>query len=433
MAVEQWELCNGNKCFRFSERRVFERPWILVLAVLVLIVCTGIEYYVYGFHYCFSVNTVILFFLFLLWISLPMRANKAIIEKTVHKLMDEKVAMDAKTHGTEVVKSFVHYDVKGTCAFITKRCFLVLLKNGVVWEYFIEYHDQGGNKRGYYECGSDFIIAESLEHIHAIRPGRLHRLVSEFKLSDNTKLWLSILAIILVGGVVFAGMHWLVLRLKWRFLLLMGGYFVLYEMAEWLARLRPGKLAKAFKRAVLLPIIFLYSLVAFVQPFLIIVLTYCFIALYAFFVPYLVLKGIVHLGWVDLKPELIVFFVIVLGSVLSSTYSVTKWIIRHTPLKNWDNNDYEFHREQLAFYLAHPSNMVFLIYLVYFVILAVSGYMLIQNSCYLISESFDLSVLKAFLVYIAYTNMTAKAKNTEIEANVLLHHFSELYMHEQIK
>ena len=85
----------------------------------------------------------------------------------------------------------------------------------------------------------------------------------------------------------------------------------------------------------------------------------------------------------------------------------------------------------MAFYLVHPSNMVFLIYLIYFVFLSVSGYLLIQNGAYMISESFDVAILKAFLVYIAYTNMRTKAKNTEIEAKELLGRISSLFVHDK--
>lgn len=122
--------------------------------------------------------------------------------------------------------------------------------------------------------------------------------------------------------------------------------------------------------------------------------------MFAFGVPAVILTGMEHFGWIELKPETIAFLVISMGSVLSSTFTVTKWIVKHTPLKNWGNHDYEAQREQLALYLAHPSNMIFLLYLAYFVILAVSGYLLIQNNSYMVSESFDMAVLKAFLVFI---------------------------------
>ena len=153
--------------------------------------------------------------------------------------------------------------------------------------------------------------------------------------------------------------------------------------------------------------------------------------MFSFCVPAVILVGLSSVGWWTLKPETIAFIVLALGSVLCSTYSVTKWIIRHSPLKNWGNHIYEGHREQLALYLAHPSNMVFILYLIYFVLLAISGYTLIQNGTYLISESYDMAILKAFLVFIAYTNMKVKAKETEVDAMELLQRISGLFEHDK--
>jgi len=389
---------------------------------------TGIEYFVFGTYYSLAFNIILFFFLFLWWTSLPLKANEAVIEKTVHELMDEKVAMDAKAAGTEIVKSFVYYDLKGTYAIVTGICFLVLLKNDDVWEYSIEYHKPEEKTEGYFECNNNYIVTEKQEHLRAIRPRSWHGI----ELSDKTKLRCKIFAILFIGGVAFAGLYWLILGLKWWTLLLLGGYYVLYKSTEWIAELLPGNFMAAFKRVVSLPVLILGVLITFVQPFITIFGTYFIIAVFAFGGPALVLVGVGFMGWIDLKPETIAFIVIALGSVLSSTYAVTKWIIKHSPLKNWGNHEYESHREQLALYLAHPSNMVFLVYLTYFLILAVSGFILIQYNRYLISESFDVSILKAFLVYIAYTNMATKAKSTEIEAKVLLKRMSGLFVHDKI-
>ncbi len=132
-----------------------------------------------------------------------------------------------------------------------------------------------------------------------------------------------------------------------------------------------------------------------------------------------------------LRPETISFIVIAIGSVLSSTHSVTKWIIRSSPLQDRGNHEYEKNRENLAYYLVHPSNMVFLLYLLYFVFLAISGFLFIQFDIFLFSESIDYSILKAFLVYIAYTNMRIKAKETEIDAKVVLDGISRLFVHDK--
>lgn len=182
----------------------------------------------------------------------------------------------------------------------------------------------------------------------------------------------------------------------------------------------------------MIPFYFVYLVVSLTQPFITIAGTYLFVGMFAFGVPAIILVGVSSAGWWTLKPETIAFIVLAIGSMLCSTYAVTKWMLRHTPLKNWGNHTYELNREQLAFYLVHPSNMVFLLYLIYFMLLTVSGFMLIQNGTYLISESFDMAILKAFLVFIAYTNMRVKAKDTEVEAKELLERISGLFEHDRL-
>ncbi len=74
---------------------------------------------------------------------------------------------------------------------------------------------------------------------------------------------------------------------------------------------------------------------------------------------------------------------------------------------------------------------MFMLYLVYFVFLAISGYRQIQYGEYLISESFDGALLKAFLVYIAFTNMRAKASVAELDVKGLLQRTLLLFEHDK--
>ena len=121
--TSKWTARNGNACFRFSERQEFERPWIIVMVAVLLIAVIVTESLVNGSYYSLAPNCFVFFLIFLWWTTVPLKANEAVIEKTLHELMDERVENDANTTGTEVVKSFVHYDTKGTYAIITGRCF----------------------------------------------------------------------------------------------------------------------------------------------------------------------------------------------------------------------------------------------------------------------------------------------------------------------
>ncbi len=255
--------------------------------------------------------------------------------------------------------------------------------------------------------------------------------MTNFKMTDKIKLWLLILTILTIGGLTFAGVYWAVMRLKHWTLLLLVIYGGCYGFTEWGARRWPRKVMKIVKSIVSVPIAIVYVLAKLMQPFMAIFGTYFFVALFAFGVPALILKGGTRLEWWTPKPETVLFIMLAWGSVLCSTYPVTKWIIKHSPLKDTGNHEYEKHREQLAYYLIHPSNIIFFIYLLYFVFLVISGYRHIQCNAYLLSESFDIAILKAFLVFIAYTNMWVKAKNTEIDAKELLQKISRLFVHDR--
>lgn len=361
-----------------------------------------------------------------------MKHNEAVIKKTVHDIMDGVVEKDAATKSSEVVKSKVYYDTKGIYAIITGRWFFVLLKNGSVWEYPIDYHKPTDSEDGYYECVRNHVVSENQEHIQAIAPRRWCVLTLKLKLSYKANLWLIMLAIVAVGGFAFVFSCWLLAKLKWWTLLLIGGYLAVHSFIVWITNRVGGKVLKVIDRFISVPMIAVYGLVGIVQPFITIVGTYFFVVLFVFGVPAIIMTFISKLGWWIIKPETIAFIVLALGSILCAhSYGATKWIIHQTPLRDWGNHRYESFREELAVYLIHPSYVVFLLYLAYFVVLAISGFMQIENGSYLISETFDAAILKAFLVFIAFTNMRNKAKDAEIDAKQILGKIMGLFVHDK--
>ena len=429
--VQKWIAENDSLCFSFKKRKEFERPWIIVLSAFILVTIIVIEYLVNGSHYLLNPGIIIIVLLFLWWLTIPEKANDAVIEKTVHDLMDDILASDAKEAGSEVIKSCVYYDTKGTYGVIVAIWLLVLLKNGQVWEYPIVHHFSDNDSEGYYECKRYYVVSDNQKHISSINSCGWRNIVEKIHISDNVKLWLLIFVILITGGVAFGGLLWILMRLKWLTLLIIGGYVFLYYVIKRLEQKFPSRMTKMLERITQIPYLILFSLVALIHPFIAIVGTYFFVVLFSFGIPAMMLIWFSKIELCTLRPETISFIVISIGSVLSSTHSVTKWIIRSSPLQDRGNHEYEKNRENLAYYLVHPSNMVFLLYLLYFVFLAISGFLFIQFDKFLFSESIDYSILKAFLVYIAYTNMRIKAKETEIDAKVVLDGISRLFVHDK--
>lgn len=247
-------------------------------------------------------------------------------------------------------------------------------------------------------------------------------------LNDNTKLWILIFTILLIGGSFFAIFAWAFIKLKWWFPLIFVMVFVLFAVTDWVGK-RGGRLAVIIEKVLSAPLVVLVCLIGIVQPFITIVGTYLFVSIYAFGLPTLLLYGVSKLGWLEITPETIVFTVLALGSILCSTcYSVTKWIVHQTPLRDWGEHKYELYREDLAVYLIHPKNVIFVLYFVYFLFLGVAGFIQFQKGSFMISESLDAACLKAFLVFIAYTNMRSKAKETDVDVKNLLGRMLSLFV-----
>ena len=429
--VEKWKDPNGNFCFRFPMRKIFERPWIIIFATLLVIAVCCLEFFIWGSYTLLVPLSIFLFLFFLWWIVIPARRNETIITKTVHEIMDSVVDKDAKALGAKVVKSQVDHDVKGTYGRVEASYFLVLLDNDEVWEYPIIYHKLD-KQYAYFECERNHVVSDNQKHIHKINPRRWNRFIENLNLSEKTVLGLLLIAILLLGGLVFFGFCWVLDNYLWWSILIFVSYALFYCLIEWLYSRRPSKILNIIRFVISVPIVILYILLHAGLPFLTIVGTYFFLVLFAFGVPAIILIGASRLGWFVLKPETIAFVVFAIGSILcSNSYKTTKWIIQMTPLKDWGNHNYEAYREKLAIYLIHPSNVTFLLYFIYFVFLCISGFLQIEEERYLISNEFDSSILKAFLVFIAFTNMRTKAKFAEVDVKELFQQTLKLFVHDE--
>ena len=69
---------------------------------------------------------------------------------------------------------------------------------------------------------------------------------------------------------------------------------------------------------------------------------------------------------VNLSIETSIFIVFTLSSIIG-TYGgkYIQWIIKRSPLRNWENHKYEEFQEELALYVVQKSNIIFFIYFVY--------------------------------------------------------------------
>jgi hypothetical protein len=427
---KRWKNANGNMCFSIPEHRFFEKPWIMIIAAIFAAVICAVEYFFWGSYRLLVPLSILLFFFLIWWLDIPARRNEEIIVRMVHKLMDDGVKGDISKLGRSMVRMLVNHDYKGTYGVVESSCLLVLLDNDEVWEYPLVYHrsDDCGE---FFECERTHIVCENKKHIRKISPKLWKRFAGMFKLSDKAWLSLLLLTILLVGGLCVAVFFWVLDHFMWWYLLGFVAFVVLCGIVVWCQKKWPCKVLNFISAILSVPFAILYIFFHIGIPFLTIVATYFFLVLFAFGIPAMLLVVFTEQGLIALHVETIAFAVLTLGSILcSNSYKLTKWIIHMTPLRDWGNHRYESYREQLAYYLIHPSNVTFLLYLIYLVYLAISGFLQIEKVDYLISEGFDTAILKAFLVFIAFTNMKAKSKEAEIDVKELTKKTMLLFVHD---
>ena len=376
--VKKWALPNGNVCFSFNEHDK-----------------TG--------HLLSSWRGEMLFY------------------HTIHELMDEVAARDADDVGRDVIKTKVHGDTKGTYGLVSGWFFLALLDDGSVREYPIICHEANEQTPEYFECERVFSVSENPIHIRAIETIRWNRITRGLRFSDQTTMSLLLIGVLLFDGGICFLIYWVFRRAPWWSLLIITGYFILLCFTEWAASKSSGKYGRVLRKIVSAPMLLIYFVVGIMQPFVAIVGTYLMVSIYAFGFLYLFLVGLNSLFRLGLNSATVAFLVMSFGSIICAhSYSTTKWVIHRSPLRNWGNHAYESYREELAEYVIRPSNVIAVLYSLYFIFLVVSGYLQIQSDSYLVNMDFDAAVLKAFLVFIAFTNMRIKAKNAEMDVKELL-------------
>lgn len=255
------------------------------------------------------------------------------------------------------------------------------------------------------------------------------------KLSKRLKLGFILFVILLIGGACFGGLCWMLFKVqsnpKWWMLLIFVVFFTLIFFKYWVYKHCKWKALKFFCNIICAPLSIIAFVAPIMHPFITIIGVFVFLAFFCFGFFAFLLFGLNHALNFGLHPEAICFITIAVGSILcSNSHKISKIVVRCSFLRNNGEHRYEEYRERLAMYLIQPRNMIFLLYLIYVILLAISGFMQIQYGGYLFSVGYDNAILKAFLVFIAFTNMKSKAQDSELDARELLKQTLGLFVHD---
>lgn len=426
--IKKWKTSSGNMCFQFTGEKTFERAWLIILVTFLGVVTCCIDLFIWHSNFLFLILFLLILFL---WATIPIDSVENVISKTVHEIMDKDIAEEANALGANVVKCVVTTDYKGTYGRIEAMRLLVLLDNDEIWEYPIIMHKQD-NRCSYFECERNHIVSNNHKNTCGLSLNSINSFFNRLKVSEGARLGVLLFLILIIGCVVFMGLYWAFCsQMRW-FLLTLLCTIPFYFLTEWLCLKIHSKFLNVVRHILYVQFLLIDICLQLTLPFLTIVGTYLFVFLFAFGVPTIILMVISHMEWFILKPEAIVYVAFAIGSIVcSNSYKAAKWIIRHSPLQDWGNHSFETYREKLAIYLIKPINITFLLYMIYFIILSISGYIQVENSSYLISKEFDTAILKAFLVFIAFTNMRGKATDTKVDTKELYQQTRKLFVREK--
>lgn len=130
-----------------------------------------------------------------------------------------------------------------------------------------------------------------------------------------------------------------------------------------------------------------------------------------------------------IKGEWFVFLLLSTTTILMSSHTelVKKILLKIGVWKIWNKNDAQRPFVEIGKYMLQPENVHFvcsLLYVLFLICLSVKSVLGLGD---LFSQEIDNAILKAFLVYVAYTTMMMRYKKTEVTVDGTLQEILKMY------
>ena len=245
------------------------------------------------------------------------------------------------------------------------------------------------------------------------------------RLSERTKLLLLLFTFFIIGVISISGICLLLYWLKWKFIVAIIGYIFISLILSSIKNKYRNNFWQFLSSIISLPKYLIY----FIYPTYIIICSYVYLIVFSGIPALFLINILVYIFKFKLLEETIIFILLSLLSIVSVFgQKIIRWAIKkYSPLK-------QSFEQELAFYVIHRSNLIFLIYSMYLLYFCISNFIQIQCHSPLISIEIDNAILKSFLVFIACSNMLTKSKEVEVEAKELFVKIIKLFIQgKQIK
>lgn len=342
---------------------------------------------------------------------------------------------DAIQQNQQIVKIEFFSDTLNPYGSIDEEYILVLLSDETVLKYQIKQLYRKDDQYYYKLIEKNFSVCTNKTQIQKISRPDLRYKITDSQTFITFIIWIMILGVLAIGAfIIFLFVHHIhdVYDAIALFLISLG-LLAFIPLNQYIDKKLPKNRACNVIRFILSIPVFILKICNLIMPFLTILATIVFIFIFSFLPIFFIVIGIEFLGYsITLCTKL--FVSLTFSSIIASqgSRSIRNIILRQAPFAEDDHYSQLFMRELVKF-IYTKENLNFIIYAGYFLFLTVSTIKTLQTGGAILNEEIDLIVAKSFLVYMAYTTMFDKKKDSNIEGVTLLALFLKMMSCDDVK
>lgn len=202
------------------------------------------------------------------------------------------------------------------------------------------------------------------------------------------------------------------------------GYVAFCMLLSYIAEKTNNKILNKMVIITAYPMALIMFILRLGVPTLTLIFNAFFLFLTTFGIPFLIMHGIESIFEFGLKKPTMIFLALSIASILSVYLSkyLLIFILKWSPVLkgNYEDKPRHKHLQELTKIFYQKNNILFLIYLLYFIYLGVTAFTKTQLGRATFSNDIDIAVLQSFLVFLAFSNMVAKSKDVTLASQSIL-------------
>lgn len=243
----------------------------------------------------------------------------------------------------------------------------------------------------------------------------------------ETKLKILILTILIVGGLLLSGLVFLFTHWPIYTGIAIIGWLLLMILALSIKTPKKKWAKKIYKSSFILfkiPVV----IMELTKPTLGILSAYLF-AMVMSWIPSLIIVGVYTIFAEKPPVELTMFICVGISTILLSNHTefIKKILLKYGIWSVWDKNDGQRDFVVMGQFVLQSGNVHFIISFSYVVFLVMYALQSILGYEPILTSSLDNAILKAFLVYIAYTTMVQRYSKQEMSMNGMMIEVLKMY------